>query len=302
MKKVFAAFLASLLVCLSSVMIVSAYDGSDRLIVEAPKATATVDGVMDNVYGPLYTVEQLGVASTDGLELTTGKVAVCWDDEKLYIYCEVYDNNEPYAVSTTDWMCDGPEFFFDLMHDMSDSYSDDDFRVRVIAAYDQAGSIWENPLSYNGSNSNAAVLNATDDDFELAIKLLGSKWSDGYAVELSYKYSNYGYSYSAGDLIGWEVQIVDDMFGFGSRDTQAFLGNPADVAWGNPSQFGSDIKLIADTSAVEEPAVTEAPAVDIEVTTAPTVTTAPQTGDIAVITLMASFVSLGVAVVSKKRG
>ena len=251
MKRIILAVLVlSLCVCLALTAsaahpegAVNANDGTDRFTIEAPKFTPAVDGVLEDGYGPLYSVEQFGVASTQGLDLTTGKVAVAWDDTNLYFYCEVYDNNEPFAVSTTDWKNDGPEFFLDLDNDKAGDYIEDDFRVRVIAAYESEGSIWQNPLSYNGQNNNNPVPNACDDDFTLAIKLLGEKWSDGYAVELAYNYTNYDRAYAAGDEIGFEVQIVDDVFGFGSRDSQAFLGNAADLAWCNPGSFGSNIVL-----------------------------------------------------------
>ncbi len=267
MKRIlFAALVLSLCFCLALTAgaahpqgEVHPNNGTDRFSVEAPKFTPAIDGVLDDGYGPLYSVEQFGVASTQGLDLTTGKVAVAWDDSKLYFYCEIYDNNEPFAVSKTDWQCDGPEFFLDLDNDQAGDYQGDDFRVRVVAAYQSEGSVWEYPLSYNGRNSNEAVANACDDDFELAIKLLGDTWADGYAVELAYSYANYDRTYGTGDTIGFEVQIVDDVFGFGSRDSQAFLGNPADAAWCNPSSFGSNIVLSGGTAkpAEEKPAVEE---------------------------------------------
>ena len=242
MKKtgIFVALVAMLMV--GSATSAMAYNRADPLPVDANYSSEIViDGKMDDGYGPLYNVDQEGAAHTIGLDLTTGKVALAWDDSHIYYYCEVYDYGTPYAVSTTDWKNDGPEFFMDLTNGQSGGYGLDSFRVRVIAAYDTEESIWtEQKYSFNGQGMNApdGCECATPDDLELAIiPLNGTDWSEGYAVELSYDYSAYIDPIVNGQKMGWDVQIVDDVIGFGNRDSQAFLGDPSDVAWIGPAYF-----------------------------------------------------------------
>ena len=329
-KSVFAALLA--LVTIGTASSVMAYDGNDRLPVEANYAASiTVDGVKDDGYGPLYTVEQEGVAHTVGLDLTTGQVALAWNETHMYFYCEVYDQNTPYAVSTTDWQCDGPEFFLDLMNNKAASYDETCFRVRVIAAYDKEGSVWgDQILTFNGHGSDQTAVNsAAVEDFEVAIvPLNGTDWADGYAVELSYEYSKYIEPLTNGYKMGWDVQICDDVIGLGNRDSQAFLGNPADVAHNNPAGFGSEITFVgasaAETPETEAPETeapetealeteapeTEAPETETEVVTpaetaetaSETVeTTAPQTFDAGIMAAAAAMVSAAGYAISKKR-
>jgi len=307
-----------------------------RLPVEAKYANVTVDGKMDEGYGPMVAVEQQGVAHTTGLELTTGKVALAWDESNIYYYCEVYDKGTPYAVSGTDWQTDGPEFFMDLMNDKTGSYNNSCFRVRVVAAYDSEGSVWtEQNLTFNGQGKTgpAPVSMAAKEDFDLAIvPLNGTDWADGYAVELSYNYAKYIDPIVEGQIMGWEVQICDDVTGLGSRDSQAFLGNPNDVAHNNPSGFGSEITFTgaaapeteapAETAAPETAAPetaapeTAAPETEAPETEAPAETaapetaapevvtpaeTAPQTFDAGIIAAAAAIVSAAGYAISKKR-
>lgn len=237
----------------------AAYDGSNRLLVEAAYSSEIiVDGIKDDGYGKMYAVEQQGIAHTEGLELTTGNVAVAWNESEIYFYIEVYDQGTPYAVSTTDWKTDGPEYFLDLMNNKSTSYDKHCFRVRVIVAKDSPDSIWDNWLSFNGTGTENPVSSASPEDFKLSVcSINGKDWSDGYAVELSYKYSNYIAPITNGYLMGWDVQICDDVLGLGNRDSQAFLGNPADVAHNNPSGFGSEIKFIGAPNDVAAPDTTQ---------------------------------------------
>lgn len=273
MRKYFVAVLLISLIASIFGTSAAAYDGANRLTVEAQYASSiTVDGNKDAGYGKMYAVEQQGVAHTEGFELTTGNVAVAWNESEIYFYVEVYDQGTPFAVSTTDWKTDGPEFFLDLLNNKAPSYDDMCFRVRVIAAKDTADSVWDHWLSFNGSGKEDPVNCAASEDFRYAVRSLNGKdWNDGYAVELSYKYSNYMEPITNGYLMGWEVQICDDIVGLGNRDSQAFLGNPADVAWSKPAEFGSEIKFVgapetAAAPASETPART--PAEDVQPTTA----------------------------------
>ncbi len=262
----------------------SAYDGADRLTVEAKYSSdIVVDGIKDDGYGKMYAVEQQGIAHTEGLKLTTGNVTVAWNESDIYFYIEVYDQGTPYAVSNTDWQTDGPEFFLDLKNSKLASYDKDCFRVRVIAAKDSPDSKWDHWLSFNGSGTENPISCATADDFKLAVRSINGKdWADGYAVEISYKYSNHMDPITNDYLMGWDVQICDDTLGFGSRDSQAFLGNPADVAHNNPSGFGSEIKFIgaANSAAAGDAksAADNAPAAKPDATAEPAVAT-PQTSD-----------------------
>ena len=303
MKKLF--FTAGVMM-LISIMLASSIFGAGRLAVETKESAIVLDGVRDDGYGAPVKVELQGAAHTDGLEVTTGTLSCAWQGDTLYFYMDIADTT-PNAWSATDWQNDGPEFFIDLLNTQPESFDDDCVRIRVLAAVTDGDPTWAGQMfSFNGSNNVNPVPAVTIDDVAVVVKPSSDTgWKDGYSVEMSYKTP---YTMKDGQVIGFDCQIVDDVFGTGARDSQAFLGDPDDVVWSTPARFGAELVLTAAAVAAPAPeaAPTEATVVDepaqTAVAPAAVVTTAPATADFNV-TLIMMVISLAaiIAVRANKR-
>lgn len=281
-----------------------------RLQVATKEADIVLDGIRDEGYGAPVEVSLQGAAHTDGLEVTTGTLSAAWKGDTLYFYMEIADTT-PNAWSTVDWQNDGPEFFIDLLNTQPESYDDDCVRIRVLSAVTDDNEIWAGQMfSFNGSGATDPLPAVTIDDVAVVVTPSVSEgWTKGYSVEVSYKTP---YTMKGGQIIGFDCQIVDDVFGAGARDSQAFLGDAEDVVWSTPSRFGAELVLSASTIASTPSDQTALPEAEqtpaqIQADTAPVTTTvtAPATFDnttfIVLIAGIAFCVSTLTLLIRKKR-
>jgi len=295
MKKMKKLLCSAGTVVLGAVILTTSVFGAGRLAVETKEADIVLDGVRDDAYGTPVKVELQGAAHTDGLEVTTGTLSAAWKGNTLYFHMEI-DDTTPNAWSTTDWQNDGPEFFIDLLNAMPETYDDDCVRIRVLAAVTDGDPTWgEQVFSFNGSGNTDSIPAVTIDDVAVVVKPSpDTGWSNGYSIEMSYTTP---YTMTDGQIIGFDCQIVDDVFGMGARDSQAFLGDPDDVVWSTPARFGAELVLSA--TVVSEEAAEVAPA---EVVAVPaTVSSAPATLDVNVTILLTAAVALFATVATLRK-
>lgn len=102
--------------------------------VTAMFGTPFVDGEMDDVWNtaPAYALEQ-----PDVREDAQATVRLLWDDNALYVYAEVLDDNLS-KDSGNAYEHDSIEVFLDELYDRANTYQDDDVHYRVNFANDRS--------------------------------------------------------------------------------------------------------------------------------------------------------------------
>ncbi len=102
--------------------------------VTAMFGTPFVDGEMDEVWNkaPAYALEQPSVR-----EDAQATVRLLWDDNALYVYAEVLDDNLSNASGNA-YEHDSVEVFLDELYDRATTYKDDDVHYRVDFTNDRS--------------------------------------------------------------------------------------------------------------------------------------------------------------------
>lgn len=151
----------------------------------------------------------------------SARFKLCWDDEGIYLLIVVHDDvliRDSGAAISDD---DGLEVYFDLDNSKESSYGMDDFKYRFV---------------YGDSTVIERVHNAIN-----GVQFVMLDSDNGYQTEISIPWTTMGNPPQANALIGFEVQVNDDDDG-GARDAKIAWWGTSDLAYQNPSAFGT-IKL-----------------------------------------------------------
>lgn len=222
---------------------------------EAAKADTpiTIDGEIDDAWADADTIDVNTYSM--GSDGATGVSRMMWDENYLYVLTEVTDkllSNK----SANAYEQDTVEVFFDENNHKSNSYEADDIQARV-----------------NFENDKTVTDGRSTDSFISAAK----KTDNGYLVEIAIPYTLS--AFSAGQIVGFDVQVNDDGTGEGKRTGIANWNDLSGMGYTDPSGFGV-LKLVGDG---EQDGTTTATTVTTgTTTTTETVTTATSdsgTGD-----------------------
>ncbi len=219
---------------------------------EATKAEAPIeiDGEIDAAWADANTINI--DTYTMGSNGATGVSRMLWDENYLYILTEVKDAKLSKA-SANAYEQDTVEVFFDENNHKAKSYESDDVQCRV-----------------NYENDKTVTDGRSTDSFISAAKTT----ADGYLVEIAIPYT-IGV-FSAGQIVGFDVQINDDGTGDGKRTGIANWNDLTGMGYTDPSGFGV-LKLIGDGDVQSGTTATTSSA-ESTTTTTETITTASSTG------------------------
>ncbi len=208
-----------------------------------------IDGEIDAAWADAPTIHVNTYSM--GSDGATGVSRMLWDENTLYVLTEVTD--KVLSVSSANsYEQDTVEIFFDENNHKSASYEADDIQCRV-----------------NYKNDKTVTDGRSTDSFVSDAK----KTANGYLVEIAIPYTTS--AFSAGQIVGFDVQVNDDGTGDGKRTGIANWNDLSGMGYTDPSGFGV-LKLVGDDRKVPGTTVTVS-TTDLT-TTAQTETTATAFG------------------------
>jgi len=174
-----------------------------------------------------------------------------WDDDTLYLGCDVNDDvlvadSDP----TTPWKDDSLELVFDGLHDQQDFGSDDHkYEIRLDGNVTDFAQPLSSPIS-------AAVIQRTG----------------GYVIEVAIPRSNFhAGAFLAGKVLGFNIGLTDDDDGGGKEGQLVWMGA---TTYGASGDFG-DLVLEERPTATSTPTPTSTPTATATPTDTPTLTLTP---------------------------
>ncbi|MBQ8724306.1 MAG: hypothetical protein IJY74_01370, partial [Oscillospiraceae bacterium] len=214
---------------------------------EAAKGTPEIDGTIDSVWDNATAISLDTYTMGNG---ATGTAKMLWDENYIYVLAEVKDAVLSNA-SANAYEQDTFEVFFDENNNKTSSYESDDIQARV---------------SYTGEKT--VTVGLSTDAFISA----AATTADGYLVEYALPFTIA--PFTAGQVVGFDVQINDDGDGAGKRTSIANWNDLSGMGYTDPSGFGV-MKLIGDGS--EQTGTTTTVTTGSSTTTTTTVTTTTTT-------------------------
>ncbi len=214
---------------------------------EAAKGTPEIDGTIDSVWDNAAAISLDTYTMGNG---ATGTAKMLWDENYIYVLAEVKDAVLSNA-SANAYEQDTFEVFFDENNNKTSSYESDDIQARV---------------SFTGEKTVTDGL-STDAFISAAVTT-----ADGYLVEYALPFTIA--PFTAGQVVGFDVQINDDGDGAGKRTSIANWNDLTGMGYTDPSGFGV-MKLIGDGS--EQTGTTTTVTTGSSTTTTTTTTTTTKT-------------------------
>ncbi|UII24169.1 PKD domain-containing protein [Fulvivirga ligni] len=182
-----------------------------------PTIDQNVDAVWNNVGAVNISNVTLGGMPGD----FSGSYKALYDNNNLYLLVQSTDNSLNNDSGGEWWNDDVMNIFIDGDNSKGSSYDgQNDF---------QLGFRWNDGTVHLGGNS---VQNASGINHSMY------STGNGYAMEVSIPWSTIGVTPAIGNQIGIDVQIDDDDGG-GARDAQIAAFSTSEMAWSNPSLFGT---------------------------------------------------------------
>lgn len=236
MKKFLSLFLVFLLVLsvTAPAFAVSPDELTKPILFKAAKGTPVLDGEMDDLYKESSQIlVRTGGPNAELPEgYATGTAYTLWDDGHIYVYIEVADNT-PGSAPTEDvggWECDSVEVYVDYINNKTNDDALDgnpdaaQIRFSRYEAYKECG-------TSGGAHSYI--------DSALEYKVVST--ADKYIIEAAIPCKNIS------KIIGFALQLNDDMNADLKRDATVYIRPAQNTAWGYTSVLDS-LELVGCTA------------------------------------------------------
>jgi hypothetical protein len=179
----------------------------------------TIDGVKENIWNQAngVSLENTLLGSISGSSDAGGTAYTFWDNDKFYLFLEVSDDQLEAGPDAAAYQDDGIEIYFDINNDKSSTYGADDYQYRFR--------INDIVSEKNGHTT--------------GVDFVQNNTATGYDFEIAIPWSTLGGSTpSIGDLLGFDVHLIDDDDG-GDREAKLAWYATVDDSWKDPSVFGT---------------------------------------------------------------
>jgi endo-1,4-beta-D-glucanase Y/peptidoglycan/xylan/chitin deacetylase (PgdA/CDA1 family) len=182
-----------------------------------------IDGEIDEVWKhasvlPLSATKVIAPTITNDDDLS-GTVKLLWDDDYIYVLSTVIDDTK-YNDSEASYNDDSIELYFDINNDKASTYDNND--VQYTFGWNDGTIVGSLPSGRSVTGITYTVINT----------------SNGYQIEARIPWTTLQGTPSVGKLIGFDFMINDDDNG-GERDGKLSWNADTDMAWENPSLFGT---------------------------------------------------------------
>ncbi len=181
----------------------------------------TVDGNVDEVWNsvPAHAISHVVYTPPSSEADLTANFKMMYDNQALYILVDVTDDRLV-SDSAEYWMDDGVEVFIAAENNKSDVYGDKDYQYHFD---------WDNTAPAMGESHR----NNTN-----GVQYAFARTDKGYRLEAKLPWTTLGTTPAPGKKIGLDVHVNDDDDG-GDRDTKIMWFGTHDIAWQQPSAFGT---------------------------------------------------------------
>lgn len=191
---------------------------------EAIYGSVTIDGVADDAWANAPSVDVNHFQMGNSTQNAYGTAKMMWDADYFYVLVEVNDPNGTHSSGANHYETDTVEVFFDENNHKTTAYQNDDIQCRV--GYD---------------NSKTVSDNHSVDDYISGVSVRTD--SQRYVIEIAIPHSLD--SFTAGQVVGFDVQINDDD-GSGARAGIAnWSGDVTGLGYTTTQYFGV-VKLMGE--------------------------------------------------------
>lgn len=180
-----------------------------------------IDGNVDEVWAavPSHLISHVAYAPATSAADLSANFKVMYDSQALYLLVDVTDERLV-SDSAEYWLDDGVEVFLAAENNKADVYGDKDYQYHFD---------WD---------ATAPALGETHHNQTNGVQYAFAKSDKGYRLEAKLPWATLGTKPAAGQKIGFDVHVNDDDDG-GDRDTKIMWFGERDVAWQQPSAFGT---------------------------------------------------------------
>jgi tetratricopeptide (TPR) repeat protein len=189
-------------------------------IPSASRAPA-IDGNVDEVWAgvPSHAISHATYTAPDSEADLSANFKTMYDSQALYFLVDVTDDRLV-SDSAESWLDDGVEIFLDADNGKSDVYGDKDYQYHFD---------WD---------ASAPALGESHHNKTNGVQYAFARTDKGYRLEAKVPWSTLDTTPAIGKKIGLDVHVNDDDDG-GDRDTKIMWFGEHDVAWQQPSAFGT---------------------------------------------------------------
>ncbi|MBQ3815466.1 MAG: hypothetical protein II836_05365, partial [Clostridia bacterium] len=222
MKKALS-LLVILAITLSLFIVPAAAADDDTPAGIAIQGTPVIDGEIDAIWAgaPVYPIDRLKDGRDTGI---TSQFRAMWQPDALYVLIEVNDSDHNFNGGPS--VGDGMEVYFDLMNLKTAGFEDDYQAYFAMCADD------ENYLTYDGSpNGQACLMDAA------TVALTTS--DNGYVYEAQILLEEFETKFTAGQTIGFDIQVNDQASGDTSRSGAYGWSDDVNNAWQGTMLYGN---------------------------------------------------------------
>ena len=181
----------------------------------------TIDGNVDEVWTavPAHRIGHVAYTPPTSEADLSANFKTMYDSQALYFLVDVTDDKLVHD-SAEYWLDDGIEIFLAVDNNKSDVYGDKDYQYHFD--YD----------------SSAPALGESHHNKTNGIQYAFARTDKGYRLEAKLPWSTLGTTPAVGKKIGLDIHVNDDDDG-GDRDTKIMWFGEHDIAWQQPSAFGT---------------------------------------------------------------
>ncbi len=189
-------------------------------ILPAGRAPA-IDGNVDDAWEavPVQAIRHVAYSPISSEADFSAGFKAMYDKEALYLLVDVTDDRLV-SDSAENWLDDGVELFLDADNHKADVYGDEDYQYH---------------FDWDGS---APALGESHHNKTNGVQYAFARTDKGYRLEAKVPWATLGTTAAIGKKIGLDVHVNDDDDG-GDRDTKIMWFGQRDVAWQQPSAFGT---------------------------------------------------------------
>jgi hypothetical protein len=180
-----------------------------------------IDGNVDDAWAgvPAHAISHVAYTAPDSEADLSASFKTMYDSQALYLLVEVTDDRLV-SDSAESWLDDGVELFIAADNNKSDVYGDKDYQYH---------------FDWDGS---APALGESHHNKTNGVQYAFARTDKGYRLEAKVPWSTLDTAPAAGKKIGLDVHVNDDDDG-GDRDTKIMWFGERDIAWQQPSAFGT---------------------------------------------------------------
>ncbi len=213
-----------------------------------------IDGITDDAWEDAprinFRITRNETGPLDSIEDLSAYFSMMWDEDNIYLFVSVTDDDINVS-DPTPWLNDGIELFLDgdnSKNDLSDypdywpyAYDLNDDQLRFVFG--------KEPTS---GHSNIDVS---------AFNFAYSQNKRGYNLEVAMPFNALQFSPSMRHLFGFEIVVLDNDLGVRQNSLRWWSSEDGEMAWKNPSLFGTAI--LTDNHPCDEEEFVYYPATDI---------------------------------------